>query len=241
MKLTRTLLVLTILTLPTASFAAGVDIVVTGSSIERFEFHREATPDASSGKTSSAIFGERQENLFEINVESFFNSDPFIQYALGVQNLTDSSLNFLFTFSTTFVGGPYSTLLSTHDSTVTGNTVAVDPYLGSLIHRPQIDGVATSDGDFGDGCTVANTSTGVACDSGNGTFAISPTGSTGVLGVQVGFTLSAGDLFEPTGRAEISNIGRSTVPEPSSMLVLALFAVTGIVLNYWRRRRHAIR
>lgn len=233
----RALFVFAILILPATSFALPVPgvptagIVVTGLN---GPITLSAIVSANTDGTFTAILDTAllpvPPTLFVIDAEILFNPDPFVQYSFGVQNLSAGPLTFSFLFVTPFGGGPYSTLTSSHsstviDGTVPDGTVEVTPSGGTFIHRPEINLVPTTVGQLGDGCDVSVSP--ALCDLASGSFAISPVSGPGTLGVTVAFTLSAGDLYAANGRVEL-------VPEPGTF-ILGLGVLAGLL--YRQRRR----
>lgn len=250
MTLVRALFVVfAILMVPAVSFAIPVpgtptaDVVVTGlNGPIRLSAIVTPTTDVTFTAILDTALLPVPPTLFVIDAEILFNTDPFVQYSLGVTNLALVPTTFTFFLATPFGGGPYSTLLSSHASNVTdggptpNGSVEVTPSGGALIHRPQINGVETAVGQFGDGCTPSGSpSFSAFCDVGSGSFAIPAVSGPGTLGVTVAFTLSPGDSYAATGRVEIFD-GRGTtgVPEPSAF-ILGVGVLAGLV--YYRRRR----
>ncbi len=167
--------------------------------------------------------------------------DPFINYFMGVQNLTTTAQTYSFAFTNPYLGGPYTILHDSFtDSFTDGNqsgTVTIGIPSGSTsIAQPFIDGV-NRDGQ-GVGCTVTS-SPGFSgsCNSGSNlaSFPIS-TYASGTFGVAVNFTLSPGDIYTFNGHVDLAN---SAVPEPATYTFM--FAAFGLMsfVAFRRRSRRA--
>jgi len=168
------------------------------------------------------------------------NSDPFINYAFAIANLTAAPQDVTVVFSSPFTGGPYGSLASSHQLGVTdgdGNgSVSVQPIAGqSFIHQPFVDG-ADVDG-LNPGCTLSPGAGGSAScyASGAPTFVGISTGATGTFGVRIQFTLSPGDLISTSGRVELfpSGVPLGNTPEPATLGTLGAGLAALVV---WRRR-----
>ncbi|MBM3726033.1 MAG: PEP-CTERM sorting domain-containing protein [Acidobacteria bacterium] len=168
------------------------------------------------GKTYVGQYGMDVGGKFNLAGVAASNSDPWVEYALGVKNITGGPLAFMFVFSTPFVGGPYGSLQSSYSSSVTdgsptNGSITVTPG-AAFIHTPKVDGTAHGELDAA-GCALA----GAPGFSGT-CFALSDiivwiptTGAFGTLSIELKFILSPGDLISVNGRAEIF-----PVPEPVS-------------------------
>ncbi len=177
----------------------------------------------------------RVEGVFQIdNLSVGTNPDPFVEYSFGIKNFVGSTANYVFSFLSPYIAGPYTQLQSSHASTITDGApvnggVVVNSFGGGWIHRPEIDGIAAP-GNFGGGCSgVGPAGFSTTCNPfDTGFFGVATAGS-GTFGVKVGFSLSGGDLYSTSGRVELSE-----VPEPGT-LALLLAGLTGI-LAIGRRR-----
>lgn len=145
-----------------------------------------------------------------------FKSDPFIQYAFGVSNFTGAPLNFMFLFSTVYVGGPYDSLTASVSSSATdgGQTpngaVNINPFTAESI----VDG--TTYLTLTTPCALVGTpgfSSGCPSDA-DATNLISL--ATGALSVKLNFTVSARDLVSINGRTDLTR----EVAEPATLALL---------------------
>jgi hypothetical protein len=170
------------------------------------------------------------------------NADPFIDYAIAVKNDTAAPLPYDFTYIQPFVGGPYSTLFTSHSGSVTDSSnafvgtdgsVTVSVAMGSVVHQPTLNG-ALVDG-LNTGCVVTMAPGGSGNCPANGLSATVPvsTGPTGELDVEVHFTLSAGDIYTLNGRVELFP---AQVPEPATLLLIG----GGALALALRRRRTSV-
>jgi hypothetical protein len=188
-------------------------------------------------RTGTFVFNAPVEvaNVFRIdNLSVGTNPDPFVEYSFGIKNFAGSTADYVFSFLSPYVAGPYTQLQSSHASTVTdgapaNGSVVVNSFGGGWVHRPEIDG-SPAPGSFGGGCSAAGPSGfSVACNPfDTGFFGVS-TAASGTFGVKVGFSLSGGDLYSTAGRVELSQI-----PEPGTWALL--LAGLGSILAIGRRR-----
>lgn len=163
--------------------------------------------------------------------------DPFVAYGAAVTNFSAVPMTFSFIFSTPYVGGPYTTLQSSHSSSVTDSGSKPDGAIQvglqkgfTHVHSPLLDGIGILGGSRGDGCNL----TGKAgfsdtCDNSSTPNVAILSAASGVLSVQLRFVLSPGDIYTANGRVEIAN----PVPEP------ATYAMAGVALlaaALYRRR-----
>jgi hypothetical protein len=145
-----------------------------------------------------------------------FKADPFVQYAVGVSNFTGAPVNYVFIFSTPYVGGPYNAVSASISSSATdgGQTpngaVNVNPFTAESI----VDGTTYLT------LTTPCTLTGTPGFSGNCPMDADATNlltaATGTFAAKISFTLSARDLVSINGRTDLFN----EVPEPATLALL---------------------
>jgi hypothetical protein len=155
---------------------------------------------------------------FRIDALSFTaDADPFINYSFGITNLTGGTLNFVITFGTPFVGGPYNT--ATHDATVTVTDFDTDgASLSPATGAGQID-LASIGVDLAYDCFVG-IRVGGSSSCGDSAANTISSGPTGALYAVVDVALSGnGDSASVVGELEITAVD---VPEPAGVLLLAL-------------------
>lgn len=174
-------------------------------------------------------------DVFGITLTLMSNPDPFVQYIVGGVNNTNGPLSFLFTFTSPYIGGAYSSLRSTHSSSHTeGNGKTVTPDASEThIHRPFVDGLDVVGAFIAPSCVMAISGSGV-CNYATITLPY-VTAASGSFGVDVGWTMPADAqfaLWSANGRVTLMD----PVPEPSTVLLFAagLF-VMGLVV--FQRRR----
>jgi hypothetical protein len=187
----------------------------------------------SDGKTYSL---ELRDLLFDgagLSVLTYSaDPDPFVSYVISVQNFTAVALSFSAFFGSTYVGGPYGEFESWHSSTVTdgdqSGTMSVAPFVKTTVHTPTLDGSDVLAAALGDGCSFTSRTAGATevCDPLATVVGPVATGASGVFGVLLSFTLSAGDAYAASGRIELR---QSTVPEPATLpLILTALLVVGV-------------
>jgi hypothetical protein len=157
------------------------------------------------------------------------NTDPFIDYGISVKNMTGGDLNITFLISAPFLDGPWDRLQSSHSSSVTdgrSSKAALDGAItvkatdaSGLIHVPQVDGASLVVGAISEGCSPTGA---VGFSDGCAGFSnivadIPATAATGVLGVKVAFSLTAGDIYTGNGRVDLQ-----VVPEPGTALLVGV-------------------
>jgi hypothetical protein len=146
-----------------------------------------------------------------------FKQDPFVQYAFGVSNFTGGALNFVFLFSTLYVGGPYDAISASISSSATdgganpNGAVSVTPFTAESI----VDGttyltlttpcVLAGTPGFSDDCPVDMDATNLLSLA------------TGTLSVKLNFTVSPRDLVSVNGRTDLT---RREVAEPATLALL---------------------
>lgn len=177
-----------------------------------------------------------EEGLFEINLLSVMDSDPFINYALGVINLSNSNLLFNFSFVTPVVDGPYGVSQASTSASLTDALTDQDDE-ASLLSFNQ-DSYVDAGTDIGVDLTPPDC---IQSGGGNGASYPCPAyntfGSFGPifptsLHLDLSFILSHHDLASVNGLVSIT-----PVPEPASMALLAGAAA----FLPWRRRRQLSR
>jgi hypothetical protein len=159
-----------------------------------------------------------------------FKTDPFVQFAFGIGNFTNTPLNYFFVFATPYAGGPYNLLTASLSSSVTdgGNrpngAVTVDPFTAESIV---------------DGTTFITLNTPCAQTGAPGFSQTCPndmgsaslfSAATGLLSLELSFRLSPQDLVSINGRTDLL---RQEVSEP---LTLAMLSVGFVALAALRRR-----
>jgi len=189
------------------------------------------------GKNFSVNGYNYQTSAFSLFLSLTSNPDPFVTYGLAVTNNTNAALNFLFTFSSPYIGGAYSAISSSHSSSFTrsGTTNSlINPYMGSHIHRPFVDGFDVNGAFIATSCVVNTPPASGSCTYPDIMGLPYVTAATGVFGVRVGFTLPANAsrlVYTANGVVELG-----VVPEPSAVLLFAagLFVMSLVVIQ--RRR-----
>lgn len=112
----------------------------------------------------------------------------------------------------------------------------IQPFGGTAIHRPSVDGVDISGAFIATSCAVNTPPLSGTCSYTDVIDLPNVTAASGMFGVTVGFTLPANaDRLTYTSNGLVQ-LDYATVPEPGTMLLLAfgLIALTALVLQ--RRR-----
>ena len=222
---------------PTVTFSAA------GTSIPIPVFTQAASGICSFASTPGiAYFNTGFLNISSLSLSSL--GDPYVNYALAVQNVTSTTQTFTFTLTQPYLGGPYNTLTDSFSDSVTDGGPAPDGSVtiglvggNTFVAQPTLNGSDVSG--MNTGCTV----TGPPGFSGPGcvTSATLQTASVtdpavGSFGVTLSFTLSPYDEYSFNGQVTLSN---ATVPEPASWIGLSLGVATILVLARRNRTRRA--
>lgn len=186
------------------------------------------------GKSFSINGYGYETGQFSLFLSLATNPDPFVTYGLAVTNNTNAALNFLFTFSSPYIGGPYTSVNSSHSSSYTRNgttNASINPYMGSHIHRPFVDGSDVNGAFIATSCMVSTPPASGACTYPDIMGLAYTTAAAGNFGVKVGFTLPANAsrlVYTANGEVELA-----VVPEPSTILLFAagLFALSIVVMQ----------
>lgn len=178
---------------------------------------------------SFAVFDDGLQLIGDVH----FKIDPFVQFAFGIGNFSNTALNYFFVFATPYTGGPYNELTASLSSSVTdgGNrpngSVTVDPFTADVV----VDGTAyitlnspcQRTGAPGFSLTCPEAMGGASLFS----------AVTGLLSLELSFRLSPQDLVSVNGRADLL---RTDVSEPT---VLAVLSIGLVALVAMRRRASA--
>ena len=95
---------------------------------------------------------------FNLSLSMTSNPDPFVTYGLAVTNTTGNALNFLFSFSSPYIGGPYTSVHSSHSSSYPRNgttNASINAYMGTDIHRPFVDALDVTGAFIAPSCLVS--------------------------------------------------------------------------------------
>lgn len=172
-----------------------------------------------------------EPNQFELEVNAFFDTDPFITYAIAVNNLTASTLNFVFSLNSPISGGPYGTSSASFSGSSTdirGDGVFVTKIFQDTEVGPGSVDLGVDLGLFN--CLGSGNGPFASYNCGpfgplSGTFAV---GFYNTMSLSLAFPISPYDTFSVNGGV---NIG-SPIPEPSSLALITLGA-----LGFIRRKR----
>lgn len=180
-----------------------------------------------------------ENSSFRLALSLNTNIDPFITYGLAVTNLTTGALNFSFMFSTPYVAGQYALMTSSHSSSYTrtgGTATTIVPFGGTAIHRPYVDGVDITGAFIATSCAVNTPPFSGTCSYADVVNMPNVTAASGMFGVKLGFTMPANTVGLAYTANGLVQLDYATVPEPGTMLLLALglAAVTALALQ--RRR-----
>jgi hypothetical protein len=226
------------LLLPAVSIKEG-DGSVTRANLAEQDFHFQVLGDGSvRGELLEAAIIAIGDGSVRIDRLTFdMLDDPFIIFSVGATAFSSASVEFLFTFTTPYVAGPYDTMTVTDASaTITdAGTGIIDLTPGTFanhIVEGMLDGALAGIG-TGDGCAFDTTGepgqTGT-CDFPDASGAVSAA-VTGNFSALVNFILTPdGDQAGVVGRVTLVNA--AAVAEPTT-LGLVLLGPTALA---WRRR-----
>ena len=173
----------------------------------------------------------------EFEIEGFLNPDPVVHYSLGISNDTAAPKSFDFIFTVPLappVTGPYTvqSLVSAGAVDRNDGVITVTHSVFPLLQRSFVD----TDSDLLNGATALPVDVGP--DYSGGLFpgygahstpiVAGVPGTWNFLHVEISGTLSAGDLFSPSGSTEIF----FTVPLPVTLPLV----ITGLIVLGWARR-----
>lgn len=141
-----------------------------------------------------------------------FDTDPFVNFAVGVNNIGSSPVLFDITFSLVFTGGGYNTVATD----LTGSGSADSILLEALIDLNAVPGASIT-------CSSP-----ALCTDPIVTLA-SPTAASGLLGAHLVFTVPGvrDNLVTFTGSVVLSQVAPPAVPEPATLSLLALGLLAG--------------
>ena len=204
----------------------------------------EADTKGNLNRTKPKLKNSQNKDVAEVTISGILDADPFIGYGVAATNFPSGALDFLFTFASPYVLGPYTVLDSSHSRSVTDggggakhDWVVVSPIAqGTAIHQSSIDGVPITAANLGVLCIVNPPGRGGGSDACFARSFVSVpvwTAVDGKFDLLVKFRLLANDTYTGNGRIELKN----AVPDASSTALLMLLGfATLVAARRWRQR-----